>query len=374
MDLKAVLVVEDLPPSIGDGSAPARQLEHGAFPRALERVANRPIAHHAVDALESVGIAEVVVVSSQGNAARVRECLSSRGTRTGSKLRRLHGRARLRHVQGPAVLDLAEGLRLAAPLIDEAPYVVQVASGLLGGGLEPVVSRLRGGSPDVILAVHHGLPVNHLSPATQEMLHLAALHPERVALSMAGLLAFGPGALRQASAARWHRDSDDGEIDLTAVAERISSIGGWIDVLPVTAWCEYVGRPVELLELNRIALDQLETELHRPSTNGNRIEGRVWIHHQAAVRESVIVGPAVIGPGARVTDAYIGPYTSIGARAVIECAEVERSIIAAGASVVGIEGRLAASVVGRNARVFRDSSLPRAMRIQVGDGTEVALC
>jgi glucose-1-phosphate thymidylyltransferase len=355
MDLKAVLVVEDLPPSIGDGSAPAWALEH---------VANRPIAHHAVDALESAGIAEVVVVSSQGNAARVRECLSARTTRTGS----------LRHVQGPAVLDLAEGLRLAAPLIDEAACVVQVASGLLGGGLEPVVSRLRGGSPDVILAVHHGLPVNHLSPATQEMLHLAALHPERVALSMAGLLAFGPGALRQASVARWRQDSDDSEIDLTAVAERISSIGGWIDVLPVTAWCEYVGRPVELLELNRIALDQLETELHRPSTNGNRIEGRVWIHHQAAVRESVIVGPAVIGPGARVTDAYIGPYTSIGARAVIECAEIERSIIAAGASVVGIEGRLAASVVGRDARVFRDSSLPRAMRIQVGDGTEVALC
>jgi hypothetical protein len=39
-----------------------------------------------------------------------------------------------------------------------------------------------------------------------------------------------------------------------------------------------------------------------------------------------------------------------------------------------VGGRLVASVVGRDARVFRDFSLPRALRLRVGDGTEVALC
>jgi hypothetical protein len=33
-----------------------------------------------------------------------------------------------------------------------------------------------------------------------------------------------------------------------------------------------------------------------------------------------------------------------------------------------------ASVVGRDARVARDFSLPRAMRLNVGDGGEVVLC
>jgi hypothetical protein len=31
-------------------------------------------------------------------------------------------------------------------------------------------------------------------------------------------------------------------------------------------------------------------------------------------------------------------------------------------------------VVGRNARVFRVFGLPRALRLRVGEGTEVALC
>ncbi len=89
---------------------------------------------------------------------------------------------------------------------------------------------------------------------------------------------------------------------------------------------------------------------------------------------SVVVGPTVIGPNVQIADAYIGPYTAIGADARIEGAEIERSIIAPGASITHVGGRLVASVVGRDARVFRDFSLPRALRLRVGAGTEVALC
>ena len=71
---------------------------------------------------------------------------------------------------------------------------------------------------------------------------------------------------------------------------------------------------------------------------------------------SVLVGPVVIGSGASVADAYIGPYTAIGAGARIEGAEIERSIISAGASVTHVGTRLTASVVGQNARLFRDFS------------------
>ena len=44
------------------------------------------------------------------------------------------------------------------------------------------------------------------------------------------------------------------------------------------------------------------------------------------------------------------------------------------ASMLHVGGRLVASIVGRHARVFRDFSIPRALRLQVGDGDEVALC
>jgi glucose-1-phosphate thymidylyltransferase len=126
--------------------------------------------------------------------------------------------------------------------------------------------------------------------------------------------------------------------------------------------------------VNRLALDLISPQFCHPSGSQNRIEGRVQIDCTATVTTSVLVGPVVVGEGAEITNAYVGPYTSIGAGARIEGVEIERSIISPGASVMHIGGRLVSSLVGRGAHVFRDFSLPRAMRLRVGEGDEVALC
>ena len=350
-----MIVVED--PRCQTGSPRSRRLD------ALEQVANRPIAHHVLDVLESTGVSEVVVATSAEVAGEVRSCLAACGRRHGPPLR---------YVEQRAPLDLAGGLSLAAPIVDRAPCIVHLASGLLDEPLAPFVERLRGDSPDVALIVHQTpAPDQHLSAATQEMLHIAELDPERAPLGMAGVWLFGPDALRRVGQAAWQAGR---EVDLTVAAGKIAAGGGSFDVLVVDAWRRYAGDPLDLLELNRIALDRLQTNLHRQTNNGNQIEGRVRIHEGASVRSSVIVGPTVIGQGASIADAYIGPYTSIGAGARIEGAEIERSIISAHASIMHVGGRLVASVVGRDARIFRDFSLPRALRLRVGDGTEVALC
>jgi glucose-1-phosphate thymidylyltransferase len=142
----------------------------------------------------------------------------------------------------------------------------------------------------------------------------------------------------------------------------------------VRAWRRYDGAVADLLDINRMVLEELDVDREPPVGEGTRVQGRVVVHPTATVRASIIRGPVVIGPGARITDAYIGPYTSIGADVHVEGAEIEHSIVLDGASICHIGGRLEASIVGRNARVFRDFSLPRALRLHVGDGVEVALC
>ena len=355
MELRGVLVVED-------ADVPPRASRAGRI-AAVEHVANRPIAHHVLDVFESAGVDEIVVASSASQAGEVQECVSAHHAREAIPVR---------FVQQPGPLDVAAALRLSAPVVEDSPCIVHLASGLLGEPLAAFVERLHEETPDVVAFVHQGpAPDERLSTATQEMLHIAALRPERAAMRMAGVWLFGRRALQSAAPATW---KVGGDVDLTAVADRVAGLGGTLCVRLADAWRKYAGDPLDLLELNRIVLDGLETDVRRLENNGNRIEGRVWIHEGASVRGSVIVGPSVIGPGASVADAYIGPYTSVGAGARIEGAEVERSIISAGASVMHIGGRLVTSVVGRDARVFRDFSLPRALRLRVGDGTEVALC
>jgi glucose-1-phosphate thymidylyltransferase len=161
---------------------------------------------------------------------------------------------------------------------------------------------------------------------------------------------------------------------MAAIAEQLVAGGGCVHVERVNGWRSHTGEMADLLELNRIALDAMRTECEVVPSAGNRIEGDVHVHPTASVQSSTIVGPAIVGANALVLGSYIGPYTSIGADVHIEGAEIERSIILPGAKVAHIGGRLAGSVVGRDARIFRDFSLPRALRLNVGDGGEVALC
>lgn len=350
MSVRGVVVVED-----ELGGDPGRV-------DALAEVANQPIAAHVLDALHSSGVDEIVLVTSDARA-EVADCVG----------RHCHGSGiRLRHVTRSEHVDLSAALSMLAPITGSEPCIVHSASGLLSEPLGACAERLRAGEPDVTVFVHQGLASDgHLNASTQRMLHVAELDPEQAALGLAGAWFFGPGALSLVADCDW-RVAD--EVDLTKAAARVKARGGRFQVVPVETWRSYRGDCLDLLELNRIALDRLQTDLRRPSYNGNQIEGRVWIHQDALVRSSVIVGPTVIGPGARIADAYIGPYTSIGAGAQIEGAEIERSIVGSGASIMHIGGRMAASVVGRDSRVFRDFSLPRALRLRVGDGTEVALC
>jgi glucose-1-phosphate thymidylyltransferase len=357
MQLRGVVVVEDAVGAPGD-ALPVPATHH---------VANQPIAHHVLDALEAAGVHEVVVACSERSATAVRDCLSSRERRSTTQLEFVHR---------PGSMEFASALSLAAPLVDEAPCIVHAAGGLLAEPLAPLANCLDGNGPDAVLMVHHApAPDQRLSAAAQSLLHLAELDPSRSALGVAGVWAFGPGGIRSVAAGDAAvTEAVGSDIDLTVVAQRITSAGGAIHVRLVDGWRAYRGEAVDLLELNRITLDQITTDVPQGARDGNRIEGRVRIHESASVSGSVLVGPVVIGPGASVADAYIGPYTAIGARAHIEGAEIERSIISAGASLTHVGTRVTASVVGQNARLFRDFSLPRALRLRIGDGAVVGLC
>jgi dTDP-glucose pyrophosphorylase len=100
MELRGLVVVED--PGDGACAGPVAV-------SAVEQVANRPIAHHVVDALEAVGAVDVIVATSERCVERIRSCLASRHASPGSSLR---------FVSRPGPVDLASALRMAAPMID----------------------------------------------------------------------------------------------------------------------------------------------------------------------------------------------------------------------------------------------------------------
>jgi glucose-1-phosphate thymidylyltransferase len=202
------------------------------------------------------------------------------------------------------------------------------------------------------------------------VLGIAEFKQPKAALGIAGAYLLGPGQLHRAAQHGWLAGA---RLDASAAADNLAVDGHRVDVELVSGWRRYAGKLNDLLELNRMMLDALTGSWDLAVAEESQIEGRVTIHATARIVSSTIVGPAIIGAGARIANAYVGPYTAVGAQARIEGVEIERSIISPGACISHVGGRLVSSVVGANARIFRDFSLPRAIRLRVGEDVEVAL-
>ena len=328
----------------------------------LQRVANRPIVCHVLDALQASGVEEAAVVAPADVAEEISASIEADGP-PGLDVEHViaaedHG-------------ELSQTLRAAAEFVGDSPCILHRADGLLGQPLRPFAEQLQSESDDVLLLVEQDpRSARRLRIVSPPQPGLSDLDQPGAAHGTAGVCLLAGRMLRHALDSDWNAQG----LDFTAVAYPLARNGRQVRTQGVRDWRHFTGDTLDLLDMNRTILDAMETNALNTEEEGSRFEGCVVVDPTASVQSSVVVGPVIIGANAIVCDSYIGPHTSIGDRARIEGAEIERSIVLAGASILHVGGRLVASVVGREARIFRDFSMPRALRLQVGDGDEVALC
>jgi glucose-1-phosphate thymidylyltransferase len=326
----------------------------------LQRVANRPIVCHVLDALLQAGVTEAAVLTPPDVSEEIAVCIESERPPEVEVRYLSHEPGK----DGDALLALAE-------FAGEAPCILHRADGLLGQPLGSFVNALAEEPSDALLLVQDdGGETKRLRLVPQRRLTATEDGLTPAPEGIAGVCLLGPGALTRLASLNTTTQT----LDFATFIERLAHAGGHVHMRVVHTWRHFTGDALALLDMNRTMLDALDSDTTARAGNGNRFEGPIAIHPTASVTSSVIIGPVIVGADALIADSYIGPHTSIAERVRIEGAELERSIVLADASVLHVGGRLVASIVGREARVFRDFSVPRALRLQVGDGDEVALC
>jgi glucose-1-phosphate thymidylyltransferase len=174
------------------------------------------------------------------------------------------------------------------------------------------------------------------------------------------------------AAARAIKPSARGELEITDAIQHLVDSGRRVEPHIVKGWWKDTGQLEDMLAANRLVLDTIETDVAGTLVD-SRIDGRVVIDAEAHLERCTVRGPAIIGAGAQLTDCYIGPYTAVGENCTIDHAEVEHSILLAGATVRGLGGRIESSLLGRNVTIGRDAGQPRAYRFLVGDQSEIAI-
>jgi glucose-1-phosphate thymidylyltransferase len=356
--------VEDLKGLIlsGGKGTRLRPITHTSA-KQLVPVANKPVLFYGIEAMAAAGIREVGIVIAPETGDEIRVAVGD-GERFDVSIT---------YIEQDEPLGLAHAALTAEPFLGKSPFVMYLGDNLLQGGIEELVAAFRAHEPDaLILLTRVDDPENYgvAELADGAVVRLVEKPPEpRTDLALVGVYMFTPAIH---DAARAITPSARGELEITDAIQHLLDSGLRVEPHVVEGWWKDTGRLDDMLEANRLILDNIEPRMDGELVD-SRVDGRVVIEAGARLERSNVRGPAMIGAGTRLVDAYVGPYTSIGEGCTIEQAEVEHSILLSGSSVHNLAGRMESSLLGRNVAIARDDRQPRAYRFMVGDNSEISI-
>jgi len=330
----------------------------------LVPVANKPVLFYGIEAMAEAGIEQIGIIIAPETGDEIRAAAGD-GSRFG---------VTITYIVQDEPLGLAHAVLTAEPFLGADPFVMYLGDNLLQGGIRGLVQAFTTNRPDALILLTPVPDPEHYGVAELDgdrVVRLAEKPPDpRTNLALVGVYMFTAGIH---DAARAIKPSGRGELEITDAIQHVVDSGARVESHIVEGWWKDTGRLDDMLEANRLILETIH-----PSNGGecidSSVDGRVIIEPGARLERSAVRGPAIIGAGTRLVDAYVGPYTAIAEDCLVEGAEVEHSILLAGAKVRNLSGRMESSLLGRNVVVERDEGRqPRAYRFMVGDNSEIGI-
>jgi glucose-1-phosphate thymidylyltransferase len=329
----------------------------------LVPVANKPVLFYGIEALASAGIDEIGIIIAPETGDEIKAAVGD-GSRFG---------AAITYIPQARPLGLAHAMLTAEAFLGGDPFVMYLGDNLLRDGITALVEAFRAHEPDaLILLTSVPDPWNYgvaelEGDSVVRLVEKPADPPTNLAL--VGVYMFGPAILE---AARAIKPSSRGELEITDAVQRLIDDGHRVESHTVTGWWKDTGQLADMLEANRLVLEDIDRRIEGELIDA-RVEGRVVVEAGARLERTLVRGPAIVGAGAELRDAYVGPYTSVGPGVMIAGSEVEHSILLAGARVCDLGTRMEASLLGRNVKLERGDGLPKTMRMIVGDNSEITI-
>jgi glucose-1-phosphate thymidylyltransferase len=329
----------------------------------LVPVANKPVLFYGIEAIAQAGISEIGIVIAPETGDEIRAAVGD-GSQFGVEIS---------YIVQDEPSGLAHAVLTAEEFLGDEAFVMYLGDNLLQGGISDLVERFRQSEPDALILLTAVADPQNYGVAELDGDRVVALAEKptepRSDLALVGVYMFTAAVH---DAARAIVPSPRGELEITDAIQYLLDAGLRVESHIVLGWWKDTGRLDDMLDANRLILDTIEPRCEGELTDA-QIDGRVVIEAGAQILRSTVRGPAIIGAGVKLTDAYVGPYTAIGEGCTIERAEVEHSILLADCVVRDLDGRVESSLLGRNVRIDRDSHQPRAYRFMVGDNSEIGV-
>jgi len=324
-------------------------------------VANKPILFYAIEDLIEADVRDIGIIVGP-NREQVESTVRSRDWD-----------ARIEFIHQSEPKGLAHAVHVAEDFIAGEPFVMYLGDNLLCNGIVDHVERFRTCEAEASILLTE---VDHperfgVAELDEEGNIVRLVEKPKVPpsnLAVVGVFLFSPAILR---AVKEIRPSWRGELEITDAVQWLVDNGYHVKSSLVEGWWKDTGMPGDLLSANHLILDKLQSSCSGQVLGGSQVQGRVRIGEETILdSESVVRGPVVIGRNCRISNSYIGPYTSIGDGCKIDNAEIEGSIVMDDTRI-DFRGKIVDSLIGARVKIGESTKKPNGYRFIVGDGSEV---
>ena len=332
----------------------------------LVPVANRPILFYVIDNLVDAGILEIGIIISPETGAEVRAAVGD-GSAWG---------ARIEYIVQDKPAGLAHAVLTARDYLAGGDICMFLGDNLIGTQIRDAVNTFKSAPQFAASVMLKEVPnpsqfgVAEVDDQGNVTRLVEKPQEPKSNLALVGIYLFRPmifDAIAQLT------PSARGELEITDAISKLIELGGKVRFERVRSWWLDTGKKDDLLLANDTILDDRVVHDIRGSVDAlSKLSGRVRLEEGASVVRSVIRGPVVIGKGAQITDARIGPFTSIGDRVVIERSSVDHSVILDGSRIIDVQ-RLEDSLIGRRVQVHPGTTQRGSLSLLVGDDCKIEL-
>jgi glucose-1-phosphate thymidylyltransferase len=330
-------------------------------PKQLVPVANRPILAYVLDRVVEAGIRDIGVVVAPETRGDIE-----------AAVREIAAGASVTFIPQDRPGGLAHAVLVARRFLGDEPFLMVLGDNVIGTSL--AASALRFEREPQLAA---WLLLKEVDDPRR--FGVAVVDGERVVglvekpadppsrLALVGVYLLRP-SIHDAIAAI--RPSARGELEITDAISELMRRGGDVRFDRLEAFWLDTGKKDDLLLANETVLRAwLAPEVRGEVDAATRLEGAVRVELGARVVRSTVHGPSIIGPGAIVEDATVGPCASIGAGAAIVRSRVSSSVVMDHARVEDA-GHIDRSILGKRV-VVRRAPTKAAASFIVGDDCEI---
>lgn len=324
-------------------------------------IANKPILQYPIEYIRDAGIKEIGILVNADDK-EVKNYFGS-GKNFGVKIT---------YIPQDAPLGLAHVVKISQDFIGDDKFIFYLGDNMVVGGVKHIIEQFEKSDTNCYLTLakvkdpeRFGVP--ELKDGRIISIEEKPKNPKS-SFAVSGIYLYDSTIFE---AVNNIVPSARGELEISDAHQYLINKNYKIGYTEITGWWKDTGKPIDLLEANRLVLDNIQTNIAGKVDKNSLLAGNVIIEEGAVVTNSNIRGPVIIGKNCKIDNSYIGPFTSIYDNTKIINSEVEYSIVLKECKILDVKIRIEGSILGNDVEIVNAIPKPRTHRFMLGDQSRV---